>query len=110
MNRACSSVFVIGLSALFACAPGMGTEGSSREFRELPEPRLGGSHLWDIVNAVILRATNGPAEGINSRIKTVKVRSRGFRNRKVMGRVILDALIGQKWVSQVCGNRATVVA
>ena len=39
-------------------------------------------HLWGIVNAIILRATNGPAEGINSRIKTVKVRSRGFRNRE----------------------------
>ncbi len=40
------------------------------------------SHLRGIVNAVVLRATNGPAEGINSRIKTVKVRSRGFRNRE----------------------------
>ena len=26
-------------------------------------------HLWGIVNAVISGATNGPAEGINSRIK-----------------------------------------
>ena len=34
-----------------------------------------------IVNAIILRATNEPAEGINSRIRTVKVRSRSFRNR-----------------------------
>ena len=33
-------------------------------------------HLWGIVNAIVLRATNGPAEGINSRIKTVKVRRR----------------------------------
>ena len=52
-----------------------------------PEPvlkaaRMIREHLWGIVNAIILRATNGPAEGINSRIKTVKVRSRGFRNRE----------------------------
>ena len=38
------------------------------------------SHLWGILNAVVLRATNGPAEGINSKIKMIKVRSRGFRN------------------------------
>lgn len=62
----------------------------------LPAPRLDGegvvplaamgrrhrtrSHLWGILNAVVLRATNGPAEGINSRIQMVKARSRGFRN------------------------------
>jgi len=39
-------------------------------------------HLWGILNAVILRATNGPAESINSRIKTLKIRSRGFRNKE----------------------------
>ncbi len=37
-------------------------------------------HLWGIINAIILKVSNGPAESINSRIKTVKVRSRGFRN------------------------------
>ena len=51
-------------------------------------------HLWGIVNAIILRATNGPAEGINSRIKTVKVRSRGFRNRKRFANAILFHLGG----------------
>lgn len=40
------------------------------------------SHLWGILNAVILRANNGLAESINSRIKMVKVRSRGFRNKE----------------------------
>ena len=35
-------------------------------------------HLWGNVNAIILRTPNGPTEGINSRIKTVKVWSRGF--------------------------------
>nr|VFK68035.1 MAG: Transposase [Candidatus Kentron sp. UNK]VFK73315.1 MAG: Transposase [Candidatus Kentron sp. UNK] len=39
-------------------------------------------HLWGILNAVLLKVTNGPAEGINSRIKMVKVRSRGFRNKQ----------------------------
>ena len=38
------------------------------------------NHLWGIINAIILKVSNGPAESINSRIKTVKVRSRGFRN------------------------------
>lgn len=40
------------------------------------------SHLWGILNAVVLRANNGLAESINSRIKMVKVRSRGFRNKE----------------------------
>jgi transposase len=39
-------------------------------------------HLWGILNAIVLKVSNGPAEGINSRIKTIKVRSRGFRNKK----------------------------
>ncbi|MCE2398601.1 MAG: transposase, partial [Gemmatimonadetes bacterium] len=38
--------------------------------------------------------TNGPAEGINSRIKTVKVRSRGFRNRERFANAILFHLGG----------------
>jgi len=50
----------------------------------LKAARMIRDHLWGIVNAIILRATNGPAEGINSRIKTVKVRSRGFRNHETL--------------------------
>ena len=38
-------------------------------------------HLWGIINAVVLKADNGGAESINSRIKMIKVRSRGFRNK-----------------------------
>lgn len=38
-------------------------------------------HLWGILNAVVLKVDNGHAESINSRIKTIKVRSRGFRNK-----------------------------
>ncbi len=40
------------------------------------------NHLWGIINAVVLKVGNGPAESINSRIKTVKVRARGFRNKQ----------------------------
>ena len=39
------------------------------------------AHLWGILNAVVLKVSNGPAEGLNSRIKMLKVRSRGFRNK-----------------------------
>jgi len=39
-------------------------------------------HLSGILNAIVMKVNNGPAEGINSRIKTIKVRSRGFRNKK----------------------------
>ena len=38
-------------------------------------------HLWGIINAVVLKADNGGAESINSRIKMIKMRSRGFRNK-----------------------------
>lgn len=40
------------------------------------------NHLWGILNAVILKVSNGPVESINSRIKTGKVRGRGFRNKQ----------------------------
>ncbi|WP_330178163.1 transposase [Candidatus Vondammii sp. HM_W22] len=38
-------------------------------------------HLWEILNTIVLEVSNGPAEGLNSRIKMIKVRSRGFRNK-----------------------------
>ena len=38
-------------------------------------------HLWGIINAILLKVTNGGAESINSRIKMIKIRSRGFRNK-----------------------------
>jgi transposase len=40
------------------------------------------THLWGILNAIILNANNGGAESINARIKLIKVRSRGFRNKQ----------------------------
>ncbi|WP_419593204.1 transposase, partial [Thiolapillus sp.] len=39
-------------------------------------------HGWQRLNAIVLKVSNGPAEGLNSRIKMIKVRSRGFRNKE----------------------------
>ena len=47
-----------------------------------------------IVNAVVLNATNGPAEGVNSRIQAVKARCRGFRNQDRFAAAILFHLGG----------------
>ena len=52
------------------------------------------THLWGIVNAVVLNATNGPAEGVNSRIQAVKARCRGFRNQDRFAAAVLFHLGG----------------
>jgi transposase len=39
-------------------------------------------HLWGIINAIVLDASNGKSESMNSRIQKVKARSHGFRNRE----------------------------
>jgi len=39
------------------------------------------THLWGILNAVLLQANNGASESMNSRIQGLKIRSRGFRNK-----------------------------
>lgn len=51
-------------------------------------------HLWGILNAIVLKVSNGPAEGINSRIKMIKVRSRGFRNKERFANAIYFHLGG----------------
>jgi transposase len=51
-------------------------------------------HLWGILNAVVLKVNNGPAEGLNSRIKMIKVRSRGFRNKERFANAIYFHLGG----------------
>lgn len=38
-------------------------------------------HLWGIVNAVLLGVDAASGESINSRIKMIKTRARGFRNK-----------------------------
>ena len=52
------------------------------------------NHLWGILNAVVLKVTNGPAEGINSKIRMVKIRSRGFRNKQRFANAIYFHLGG----------------
>ena len=39
------------------------------------------NHLWGIINAIVLNVHNGHAESMNSRIKMIKTRSCGFRNK-----------------------------
>ncbi len=51
-------------------------------------------HLWGILNAIILKVSNGPAEGINSKIKMIKVRSRGFRSKQRFANAIYFHLGG----------------
>ena len=45
-------------------------------------------HLYGILNAIVLNASNGAAESMNSRIQTIKRRSRGFRNKERFRRSI----------------------
>ncbi|WP_241087367.1 transposase [Candidatus Vondammii sp. HM_W22] len=42
------------------------------------------------MNAVVLEVSNGPAGGPSSRIKMIKVRSRGFRNKERFTNAILE--------------------
>lgn len=39
-------------------------------------------NLWGILNAIVLNANNGIAESINSKIKMLKAKCRGFRNKE----------------------------
>lgn len=39
------------------------------------------AHLWGILNAIVLKQSNGHAEGMNSRIQRLKQRACGFRNK-----------------------------
>jgi transposase len=38
-------------------------------------------HLWGILNAIMLKATNAIAESINATIQKIKARACGFKNR-----------------------------
>lgn len=40
------------------------------------------THLWGIINAIVLKRSNAVAESVNSRIQRVKARACGFRNRQ----------------------------
>jgi len=39
------------------------------------------THLWGIINAIVLKQSNGHAEGMNSKIQRIKQRACGFRNK-----------------------------
>lgn len=43
--------------------------------------RMVRAHLWGILNAVVLKATNAAAESVNAKIQWVKYTACGFRNR-----------------------------
>jgi len=61
-------------------------------------------HLWGILNAIELKVSNGPAESINSRIKMIKVRSRGFRNKLRFANAIYFHLGGLDLHPQTAAN------
>jgi transposase len=46
-------------------------------------------NLWGILNAIVLRADNAMAESVNSKIKVLKTKARGFRNRQRFKNAIL---------------------
>ncbi len=64
-------------------------------------------HLWGIINPIVLRVSNGPAESINSRIKTIKVRARGFRNHERFANAIYFYLGGLDLYPVGYQNRST---
>ncbi len=46
-------------------------------------------NLWGILKAIVLRADNAMAESVNSKIKVLKTKARGFRNRQRFKNAIL---------------------
>lgn len=46
-------------------------------------------HLWGIINAIVLNADNAMAESVNSKIKILKIKSRGYRNKERFRTAIL---------------------
>jgi transposase len=51
--------------------------------------RMVKTHLWGILNAIQLKATNAIAESVNATIKKIKARARGYRNRGRFRKVTL---------------------
>jgi len=49
---------------------------------------------WGILKAIVLKVGNGPAWGLNSRIKVLRIRSHGFRNKQRFANVICSHLSG----------------
>ena len=51
-------------------------------------------NLWGIINAIIHKRDNGRAESINSQIKMLKVKAKGYRNKERFKTSILFHLGG----------------
>lgn len=51
-------------------------------------------HLWGIVNAIVHKRSNAQAESLNAKIKMIKVRAKGFRNKERLKTAILFHLGG----------------
>jgi len=47
------------------------------------------SHLWGIINAIVLRVTNAHLEAVNAKIQALKKRACGYRNRERFRNAIL---------------------
>ncbi len=61
------------------------------------------SHLWGMINAVVLDVSNGPAESI----KMIKIRARGFRNPERLKNAIYFYLDGLDVYPEGAKNRPT---
>jgi len=46
-------------------------------------------NMWGIINAIVLDANNGIAESVNSKIKMIKIKARGIRNKERFKTVIM---------------------
>ena len=56
--------------------------------------RMVKKHLWGIVNAMVLRATNAASESVNAKVQRIKRTACGFRNRERFRNAILFHLGG----------------
>jgi len=64
------------------------------------------NHLWGILNAVVLKVSNGPSEGLNSKIQRLKGRACGYRNRDRFRRAIMFHLGGLELYPEGIGRSA----
>ncbi len=63
-------------------------------------------HLFGIVNAITLKATNAASESINSRVQAIKRRANGYRDRERFRAAIMFHLGGLDLYPSVEGNAA----
>ena len=68
--------------------------------------RMVRKHLEDILNAVVLRTTNGAAESMNARIKRIKTMACEYRNRDRRRNAILFHLGGLDLYPRIASTHA----